>query len=578
MTERRVFWTACSVGVLILVVIGVVNYTTHRSNSLQTHHHIFNIEVSTIERLCQKHNIVTVNGQLPGPTLYVNDGDAVVVEIYNKGPYNATIHWHGVRQLRTGWADGPEYVTQCPIQPGGSYTYRFTIVDQEGTLWWHAHVSWLRATVHGAIVIYPKKGSSYPFPKPRHEATIVLGEWWNRNPMDVVIQADETGAAPNISDAYTINGQPGDLYPCSNSDTFKLRVTFGETYLLRIVGAALNTELFFKIADHEFVVVAVDASYTKPYQTDVILLAPGQTTDILLTANRDPGQYYMAARAYSSSEIVAFDNTTTTAILQYDSASTPALQSDPLLPSLPAYNDTAAVTEFTTSLRSLALSEHPIEVPETIDENIITTVGLGLRPCPPDYTCAGPNGERFIASMNNISFVFPTISILQAYYFAFDGIFKPDFPGNPPIEFDYTGDEEKPAYLWNPESDTRVRVIRYDSNVQLVFQGTNIVTADNHPMHLHGYDFYVVGEGFGNYDPLHDPLNFNLVDPPKRNTVGVPANGWTAIRFKANNPGAWFLHCHLDVHLMWGLATVFLVPNGPGLLTLEAPPPDLPVC
>lgn len=578
MPAGRVFWTACSVGVLILVVIGVVNYTTHKSSSQpQTHHHIFTIEVTPIERLCQMHNIVTVNGQLPGPTLYVNNGDAVVVEIYNKGPYNATIHWHGVRQLRTGWADGPEYITQCPIQPGGSYTYRFTIVDQEGTLWWHAHVSWLRATVHGAIVIYPKKGSSYPFPKPRDEATIVLGEWWNSNPMDVVTQADVTGAAPNVSDAYTINGQPGDLYPCSNLDTFKLPVKFGETYLLRIVGAALNTELFFKIADHEFVVVAVDASYTKPYQTDLILIAPGQTTDILLTANRDPGQYYMAARAYSSSELATFDNTTTTAILQYDS-STPAFQSAPLLPSLPAYNDTAAVTEFTTTLRSLASLEHPIEVPQTIDENIITTVGLGLRPCPPDYTCAGPNGERFIASMNNISFVFPTVSILQAYYFAINAVFKPEFPGNPPIEFDYTGDEAQPADLWNPESDTRVRVIRYDSNVQLVFQGTNIVSGENHPMHLHGFDFYVVGEGFGNYDPLLHPLNFNLVDPPRRNTVGVPANGWTAIRFTANNPGAWFLHCHLDVHLMWGLATVFLVPNGPGFLTLESPPPDLPVC
>ena len=86
-----------------------------------------------------------------------------------------------------------------------------------------------------------------------------------------------------------------------NTDTFKLPVTFGETYLLRIVGAALNTELFFKIPDHKFFVVAVDASYTKPYQTDAILIAPGQTTDILFTAHRDPGQYYMAALAYSSS-------------------------------------------------------------------------------------------------------------------------------------------------------------------------------------------------------------------------------------------------------------------------------------
>lgn len=41
------------------------------------------------------------------------------------------------------------------------------------------------------------------------------GEWFDRNPMDVLKQALFTGAAPNVSDAYTINGQPGDLYRCS---------------------------------------------------------------------------------------------------------------------------------------------------------------------------------------------------------------------------------------------------------------------------------------------------------------------------------------------------------------------------
>ncbi|CAL5345445.1 unnamed protein product [Camellia sinensis] len=40
----------------------------------------------------------------------------------------------GVRQMRIGWADGPEFVTQCPIRPGKSYTYLFTIQGQEGTL------------------------------------------------------------------------------------------------------------------------------------------------------------------------------------------------------------------------------------------------------------------------------------------------------------------------------------------------------------------------------------------------------------------------------------------------------------
>lgn len=82
---------------------------------------------------------------------------------------------HGVRQIRTGWADGPEFVTQCPIRPGGSYTYRFTIQGQEGTLWWHAHSSWLRATVYGALIIHPRQGESYPFPKPKRETALLLG-------------------------------------------------------------------------------------------------------------------------------------------------------------------------------------------------------------------------------------------------------------------------------------------------------------------------------------------------------------------------------------------------------------------
>lgn len=77
--------------------------------------------------------------------------------------------------MRTPWADGPEYVTQCPIRPGGFYTYRFTIENQEGTLWWHAHSKWLRATVYGALVILPKQGSNFPFSLPQKDFPVILG-------------------------------------------------------------------------------------------------------------------------------------------------------------------------------------------------------------------------------------------------------------------------------------------------------------------------------------------------------------------------------------------------------------------
>jgi laccase len=68
-------------------------------------------------------------------------------------------------------------------------------------------------------------------------------------------------------------------------------------------------------------------------------------------------------------------------------------------------------------------------------------------------------------------------------------------------------------------------------------QDTSIIGAESHPLHLHGFNFFVVGQGFGNFDPKKDPVKFNLVDPAERNTVGVPSGGWVAIRFLADNPG-----------------------------------------
>ncbi|XP_059626422.1 laccase-3-like [Cornus florida] len=476
--------------------------------------------------------------------------------------------------MRTPWADGPAYVTQCPIQPGGTYTYRFTIENQEGTLWWHAHSRWLRATVYGALIIYPKLGSSYPFPKPTHEIPVLLGEWWDRDPIDVLRQATFTGAGPNVSDAYTINGQPGDLYRCSSKGTVKFPVNSGETVLLRIINAALNQQLFFTIANHKLTVVAADALYDKPFPTSVLMLGPGQTTDVLLTADQTPGRYYMAALAYATGQNVPFDNTTTTAILEYKSAPRSAKSSKPILPRLPANNDTATVTAFTSQLRSPS----KVNVPIKIDENLFFTVGLGFLNCNPGPRCQGPNNTRFAASMNNVSFVLPTrTSILQAYYQNIPGIFTTNFPPVPPVKFDYTGNVSRA--LWRPVFSTKLYKLKFGSTVQIVLQDTAIFSTEDHPIHLHGYHFYVVGQGFGNFNPKTDTAKFNLIDPPQRNTIDVPVGGWAVIRFVADNPGVWLMHCHIDSHLTWGLAMSFLVENGVGeLQSIEPPPPDLPRC
>ncbi|CAI9098356.1 OLC1v1034988C2 [Oldenlandia corymbosa var. corymbosa] len=530
----------------------------------------------TVNRLCQNRVITAVNGQLPGPTLLIQEGDTLVIHVNNNSPYNITIHWHGIFQKLTAWADGPDYVTQCPIRPGRSYTYRFTVTGQEGTLWWHAHVSFLRSTVYGALIIRPRSGRSYPFQQPDGEYPIVLGEWWNANVVDVANQAQASGGAPNNSDAFTINGQPGDLFPCSSGSTTRINVKQGRTYLLRIVNAALNSQHFFKIANHKLTVVAVDAAYTNPYVTDVVVIAPGQTTDVLLTADQKPGLYYMAARPYASAPVSA-DNSTTTAILAYQGASTaPTL----VMPVLPALNDTPTAHKFYTNLTGLVTSPFWTGVPTEVDKHMFITVGLGLIPCR-NNSCAGPNGQRFAANMNNASFQLPTkMSILQAFFQNVNGIYTTDFPRQPPVKFDYTntGLSGNPNLIFTTKS-TKVIKLKYNTTIEIVLQNTAILTTENHPIHLHGFNFFVLAQGFGNYKASRDSKKFNLVNPQERNTIGVPVGGWAVIRFQANNPGVWFMHCHLDQHLPWGLATAFVVENGPTPSTTLPPPPhDFPTC
>ncbi|TXG73959.1 hypothetical protein EZV62_002538 [Acer yangbiense] len=547
-----------------------------------TRHYNFDIKLQNVTRLCTTKSIVSVNGKFPGPRIVAREGDRLLIRVTNHVQNNITLHWHGIRQLRSGWADGPAYISQCPIQTGQSYVYNFTIVGQRGTLWWHAHLTWLRSTLYGPIIILPKQGIPYPFTKPYKEVPIIFGEWFNADPEAIIQQALQTGAGPNVSDAYTINGLPGPLYNCSAKDTFKLKVIPGKTYLLRLINAALNDELFFSVANHTLTIVDVDAVYVKPFETETLLITPGQTSNVLLkTKSHYPNaKFFMTARPYATGQ-GTFDNSTVAGILEYEKPSYSSVSTGKLLlfkPILPTLNDTSFATNFTNKLRSLASAQFPANVPQKIDKQFFFTVGLGTIPCQSNQTCQGPtNTTKFQASINNVSFVMPTIALLQTHYSGqSNGVYTTDFPISPKNPFNYTG---TPPNNTNVSNGTKVVVLPFNTSVELIMQDTSILGAESHPLHLHGFNFYVVGQGFGNYDKNKDPAKFNLIDPVERNTVGVPSGGWVAIRFLADNPGVWFMHCHLEVHTSWGLKMAWIVLDGnlPNQKLLP-PPSDLPKC
>uniref|UniRef100_A0A7N2LHP3 Plastocyanin-like domain-containing protein n=1 Tax=Quercus lobata TaxID=97700 RepID=A0A7N2LHP3_QUELO len=140
----------------------------------EIHFYDFVLREKNFTKMCSTESMLVANGSLPGPVIQVHKGDTVYVNVHNEGYYGVTVHWHGVMQPRNSWSDGPEYITQCPIEPGSNFTYEIIFSNEEGTLWWHAHSDWTRASVHGAIIILPASGSTYPFPKPDEEEIIVL--------------------------------------------------------------------------------------------------------------------------------------------------------------------------------------------------------------------------------------------------------------------------------------------------------------------------------------------------------------------------------------------------------------------
>ncbi len=83
---------------------------------------------------------------------------------------------------------------------------------------------------------------------------------------------------------------------------------------------------------------------------------------------------------------------------------------------------------------------------------------------------------------------------------------------------------------------------------------------EQHPMHLHGQHFYLIGSGQGLYEEwdseaLDNYLNFE--NPQLRDTATLPKAGWLYLRFKADNLGAWPFHCHILSHEVMGMAALF---------------------
>ncbi|KAK7247455.1 hypothetical protein RIF29_42338 [Crotalaria pallida] len=505
---------------------------------------------------CFKKLVITINGKTPGPTIQAEEGDTIIVEVTNNlGTENLAIHWHGIRQIGTPWADGTEGVTQCPTLPGDTMKYQF-VVDRPGTYLYHAHYGMQRgAGLYGLIRVTPRGPEPFVYDFDR---SIILNDWYHQSTYE---QAFGLASNPFVwvgePQSLIINGKgrfncstisasslssTGGVCNTSNPDCspYVLTVIPGKTYRLRIGSLTGLSALSFQIEGHNMTVVEADGNYVEPFVVKNLFIYSGETYSVLVKADQDPSRNY-----WITSNVVSRNRTTPAGLATFNYYPNHPKRSPPTSPPTPPAWDDAEPRV----AQSLAIKAHHgyINKPPTTSDRVIVFLN----------TQNTINGIRRW-SVNNVSFSLPH----TPYLIALKQNLKNAFHSTPPPEgYDFINyDIFSPANNSNATSSNGLYRLKFDTTVDIILQNANTMNKNNsetHPWHLHGHDFWVLGYGEGKFDKNNDPKKYNLENPIMKNTVVVHPYGWTALRFRANNPGVWAFHCHIEAHFFMGMGVVF---------------------
>ncbi|KAJ5106844.1 hypothetical protein N7456_003519 [Penicillium angulare] len=463
--------------------------------------------------------VVGINGQWPLPKIEVDKGDRLVVNMYNGlGDKSATIHWHGMFQNTTNDMDGPAMVTQCPIPPGSSFTYNFTI-NQSGTYWYHCHTDYCYPDGYRqALIVHDNE--TYFNDQYDEEFTVTLTDWYHELVEDIaphfITYKNPTGAEP-VPNSFLFNDTLNSNLP----------VKPGKTYLIRLINIGAFVAQYFYIEDHDFKIVEIDGVYTEPTNASTLYIATAQRYAVLVTMKNSTDKNYPIVTVADSQllDTISPDlQLNQTNWLEYN-ASAPHPQADITVASctdLDPYDDAKLVPYDRMPL----LPDPDLSIDVTVYmENLDDGAGYAL--------------------LNNISYTMPKVPLL---YTAFSA---GDLATNAEVYGDYT----------------HATVLEHNQVVEIVL---NNADTGSHPFHLHGHQFQVINRspGYGEhfYDYADgDPVPYDSSDhapfpdfPARRDTLVLPPQGYFVIRFVADNPGVWLFHCHIDWHLSQGLAMAFI--------------------
>ncbi|TPX68309.1 hypothetical protein CcCBS67573_g07214 [Chytriomyces confervae] len=514
-----------------------------------------------------------------------NTGDRIILHFTNNLTVPTALHFHGLSQNSSGFMDGPTGVTQCPIAPGRSYVYNFTIDDQVGSFFWHAHYGLQSIDgLRGPFIIHDRNEN---VPKYDTEHLIQLSDWYHEPSQSLSdwylsSKTNPDGNEP-VFQSGLINGIgqfnctaiPG--RPCTQKTPYVLTIAPKTASRLRVMNTGTFAAFLFSIDGHELTVVEVDGVTVEPYVVDMISLNVAQRYSVIVRTNRAPSNFQIRASMYhgdtwtSMPEMPIGFNPHVTAILNYspiDPAEKPLRVTPPPHPRI--LDDT-----------NLSPTPSSVQFPTQPSADVTVLYEFNFETRATDLYQKAYNTLHTLSTNNTWTPLFT--SSFQA-------------PKMEPLLVS----AHDLGHGWNPDPAASTIFLARNQVVDVMIRNND---PGEHPFHIHGHDFWILSTGVTN-SVSKIPRALSSLNPVRRDVVTVaacphdlvtsaclPANatvdaatskyhvfsetvegtpypvpsgqddvwfGYAVIRFVANNPGVWLMHCHITFHLEAGLGITFV--------------------
>ncbi|MBX3413987.1 MAG: multicopper oxidase family protein [Pirellulales bacterium] len=443
------------------------------------------------------------NDQYPGPVIRAKLGETLRVKVVNDLAAPTSVHWHGMHQPGTWQMDGVDGVSRPPIEAGSEFTYEFTATPA-GTHWYHSHVGVQYGDgLYGPLIV----DEETPPAKYDREEILLINDWFLESCEELLAGLIAGSGMKMAGKMEKPVATENEEKPAANTEA-PSDGAVEEKKMPAMEGMAAGADL----GDVPF----ESALFNGRGRFNAASQAPRTTIEV------KPGET-LRLRLINASSTYAFR-------FQVDGHKLTAFATDGA-PMAPVEVDNLVINigeRYDVLLKADQSGAHWIRAATLAGQE-----GLAVLQYPGDSADAlEPSPAKFGEMMLMPQAMRSPESVTLA---------------ENPREFKLELGGSMQPYRWNINGEMypQAEPIKLAQDEHVRFVLVNPTNMD-HPFHLHGHYFYVLG----------DPAAMNLVDPPQKDTVNVPAKSSLAIEWQAINPGHWFFHCHIEWHLATGMARV----------------------